>query len=143
MKENEPNIELAEKLVELRIATRSATMCENVSGKNKNTLSLKTKILFLLKNDSLPPIDIMTTLHLAKTNLALLTGEMEREGLITKDKQLRDKRLVYYSITDKGKEYLNARLDIIESALKKAFHGDEYDKAFKALSEAVAVLSFL
>lgn len=134
---------LAEKLVELRIATRSATMCESISGKTKNTLSLKTKILFLLKDESLPPVDIMTTLHLAKTNLALLTTEMAKEGLITKDKQQSDKRSVYYSITDSGKEYLNARLEIIESTLKKAFNDEEYDKAFKALDEAVNVLSFL
>lgn len=134
---------LSEKLVELRIATRSATMCESMSGKSKNTLSLKTKILFLLKEKSLPPVDIMTTLHLAKTNLALLTTEMASEGLITKDKQQYDKRVIYYSITDAGKEYLNARLDIIEAALRKAFPGEEYEKAFKALDEAVDVLSFL
>ena len=134
---------LSEKLVELRIATRGATMCESVSGKPKNTLSLKTKILFLLKDKSLPPVDIMTTLHLAKTNLALLTGEMAGEGLITKDKQQFDKRVVYYSITEAGKEYLEARLSTIETALKKAFPGEEYDKAYKALDEAVDVLSFL
>ena len=134
---------LAEKLVELRIATRSATMCESVSGKPKNTLSLKTKILFLLKDKSLPPVDIMTTLHLAKTNLALLTSEMAKEGLITKDRQQYDKRVVYYSLTDAGKAYLDARLSTIEAAMKKAFPAEEYDKAYKALDEAVDVLSFL
>lgn len=134
---------LAEKLVELRIATRGATMCESVNGKPKNTLSLKTKILFLLKDKNLPPLDIMTTLHLAKPNLALLTGEMAQEGLIVKEKQNYDKRAVYYSITDQGKEYLNARLSIIEAALKKAFDDEEYAKAYAALDEAVNVLSFL
>lgn len=134
---------LSEKLVQLRIATRGATMCESVNGKQKNTLSLKTKILFLLKDKELPPIDIMTSLHLAKTNLALLTGEMARDGLISKDKQARDKRIVYYSLTDKGREYLEARLNIIESTLKKAFNDEEYAKAFAALDEAVNVLSFL
>lgn len=134
---------LSEKLVELRIATRGATMCESVNGKPKNTLSLKTKILFLLREKSLPPLDIMTTLHLAKTNLALLTTDMAKEGLIIKEKPPADKRTVYYSITEEGKAYLNARLDIIESALKKAFDDEEYQKAYKALDEAVDVLSFL
>ena len=134
---------LAEKLVELRIATRGATMCESVNGKPKNTLSLKTKILFLLKDKNLPPLDIMTTLHLAKPNLALLTGEMAQEGLSVKEKQNYDKRAVYYSITDQGKEYLNARLSIIEASLKKAFDDEEYAKAYAALDEAVNVLSFL
>lgn len=136
-------MDLSEKLVELRIATRGATMCESVNGKPKNTLSLKTKILFLLKDKSLPPVDIMTTLRLAKTNLAFLTTEMAKEGLITKDKQSRDKRIIYYSITDEGKKYLKARLDIIEASLKKAFSDEEYKKAFAALDEAVNVLSFI
>lgn len=134
---------MSEKLVELRIATRSATMCESVNGKPKNTLSLKTKILFLLKDKSLPPIDIMTTLHLAKTNLALMTTEMAREGLITKDKQQFDKRVIHYSITELGKEYLNVRLATIENALSKAFPGDEYNIAYEKLAGAVNVLSFL
>ncbi len=134
---------LSEKLVELRIATRGATMCESMNGKAKNTLSLKTKVLFLLKDKSLPPTDLMTALHLAKTNLALLAGEMARDGLITKDKQEYDKRAVYYSITDLGKEYLGARLSAIENSLLKAFPGKEYDKALKTLSEAVNILSFL
>lgn len=134
---------LAEKLVQLRIATRGVTMCESLNGKQKNTLSLKTKILFLLKDNDLPPIDIMTSLHLAKTNLALLTGEMARDGLITKEKQARDKRIIYYSLTDKGRDYLEARLQIIETALKKAFGKEEYDKAYETLDEAVNVLSFL
>lgn len=134
---------LSEKLVQLRIATRGVTMCESMNGKQKNTLSLKTKILFLLKDKDLPPIDIMTSLHLAKTNLALLTSEMARDGLITKDRQARDKRIIYYSLTDKGRSYLEARLNIIESTLQKAFNNEEYNKAYAALDEAVNVLSFL
>ena len=118
-------------------------MCESLAGKPKHTLSLKTKILFLLKDRSLPPVDIMSVLHLAKTNLALLTGEMAQEGLITKDKQKHDKRIIYYSITDEGRNYLNARLETIEATLAKAFKDEEYDKAYDALSEAVDVLSFL
>ncbi len=134
---------LSEKLVELRIATRGATMCESLSGKPKNTLSLKTKILFLLKDRSLPPIDIITTLHLAKTNLALLTSEMAREKLITKDKPQYDKRVIVYSITDLGREYLNARLSAIENTLNKAFDGEEYAKAYETLSDAVNILSYI
>lgn len=134
---------LSEKLVELRIATRSATMCESVNGKSKNTLSLKTKILFLLKDKSLPPLDLMTTLHLAKTNLALITTEMAKENLITKDRSERDKRSLYYSITDEGKKYLALRLDAIEETLKKAFNDEDYAHTFDVLSEATDVLSFL
>lgn len=135
---------LSEKLVDLRIATRGATMCETACGKNKNTLSLKTKILFLLRNKSLQPIDLLTSLKLAKANLALLTTEMAKEGLIQKDKQNYDKRVVAFSITDKGREYLETRLSVIENSLKKAFPtAEEYNSATKALDAATDVLSFL
>lgn len=93
---------LSEKLVDLRIATRGATMCETACGKNKNTLSLKTKILFLLRNKSLQPIDLLTSLKLAKANLALLTTEMAKEGLIQKDKQNYDKRVVAFPLPTKA-----------------------------------------
>ena len=77
---------ISEYIVKLRIATRSATMCENVGGKNKNTLSLKTKILFLLKDKALSPSDIMSILHLSKTNLAILMNSMVSENLVSKIK---------------------------------------------------------
>lgn len=119
-------------------------MCETACGKNKNTLSLKTKILFLLRNKSLQPIDLLTSLKLAKANLALLTTEMAKEGLIQKDKQNYDKRVVAFSITDKGREYLETRLSVIENSLKKAFPtAEEYNSAAKALDAATDVLSFL
>ena len=136
-------MDLSEKLIELRIATRGATMCESVGGKAKNTLSLKTKILFLLKDKSLPPLDLMTTLHLAKTNLALMTSEMARENLIVKERPSHDKRAIYYSITDEGKKYLDARLNTIEESLKKSFSQKEYDAALKTLDKAIGILSFI
>ena len=135
---------MAEKLVQLRIATRAATMCESAGGKTKNTLSLKTKILFLLREKSLQPIDLLTSLKLAKANLALLTTEMAKEGLLQKDKQSFDKRVIAFSITDKGREYLNTRLETIEQSLKKAFpSAEEYNSAAAALESAADVLSFL
>ncbi len=132
---------LSEYIVKLRIATRSATMCENVSGKNKNTLSLRTKILFLLKDKPLAPSDIMSLLHLAKTNLAILMNSMVEEDLVVKIKNSSDKREITYKITDLGLEYLSERLEIIESAARAL--GDDYASAAEKLSEALSVLEFI
>lgn len=46
--------ELAEKIIELRLATRRACMCEGKGRSKKNTLSLKTKVLFLIGKNTLP-----------------------------------------------------------------------------------------
>jgi len=132
---------ISEYIVKLRIATRSATMCENVGGKNKNTLSLKTKILFLLKDKSLSPSDIMSILHLSKTNLAILMNSMVSENLVSKIKNSLDKREIIYKITDEGFAYLNERLQIIESAAKNL--GEDYDVALERLKDALSILEFI
>jgi len=132
---------LSEYVVKLRIATRSATMCENVSGKNKNTLSLKTKVLFLLKDKTLSPSDVMTLLHLSKTNLAILMNTMVEENLVIKTKNSSDKREITYKITEDGRQYLEQRLNIIESYAKSI--GEDYDKAVQTLKEALSVLEFI
>ncbi|MBE5730495.1 MAG: MarR family transcriptional regulator [Clostridiales bacterium] len=142
-KAKEDGMELAQKLVELRIATRGATMCENMYGKSKNTLSLKTKILFLIRDKSLPPSDIISTLHLAKTNVALIAAEMIKEGLIVKEKSELDKRSVWYAITDKGKEYLDSRLRVIEDMLNERYSKKDYQRALKIMSDAIDILSFI
>ncbi|MBQ4049679.1 MAG: winged helix DNA-binding protein [Clostridia bacterium] len=134
-------MKLSEYIVKLRIATRSATMCENVSGKNKNTLSLKTKILFLLRNKPLSPSDFMSILQLSKTNLAILMKSMVEEDLVIKTRNNADKREITYKITDAGIKYLDERLEIIESCAKTL--GEDYDSAIQKLREALSVLEFI
>lgn len=134
-------MKLSEYIVKLRIATRSATMCETVCGKNKNTLSLKTKILFLLRNKSLSPSDLMSILHLSKTNLAILMKNMIEENLVTKTKNTSDKREIIYKITDLGTKYLDERLEIIETCAKSM--GEDYDSAIQKLRDALSVLEFI
>lgn len=135
-------MKLAEKIVSLRIATRCATMCESVGGKRNNTLSLKTKILFLLSARPLTPSDLMTMLQLLKTNLAILTSGLVSEGLIVKEKAGGDGREIIYYITPAGKSYLNERLEVIETAAAKALK-DDYDKAAAAMDEALRYLEYI
>lgn len=135
---------ISEKIVELRIATRRACMCENTDKKKKNTLSLKTKILFLLKDKNLMPCDIISMLQIAKTNLAIMTSQMADEGLIHKIKSDFDKREITYEITDEGRAYLARRLDIIENAFKNILTDEtEYESAVSKVDEVLSLLSFL
>ena len=77
--------DLAKGIIALRLATRRACMCEGKGQTKKNTLSLKTKVLFLIA-EGCSPRDIIACLMIAKTNLALLTRDMATEGLIVKTK---------------------------------------------------------
>lgn len=133
---------LADYIVRLRIATRAATLCESsVNGKSMNSITLKTKILYLLKESSLTPSDIMSILHLAKTNLAILANSMIKDGLMIKTHSAADKREIAYNITEKGIEYLNERLDVIENSASNI--DEDYDDACAKLADALNVLEFI
>ena len=133
--------DLAQKIIELRLATRRACMCEGRDQSKKNTLSLKTKPLFLI-DKGCSPKEIIAALVIAKTNLALLTKDMAAEGLIVKTKGTLDRREVYYSLTDNGKKYLNERLFIIEEGVKSNFvTEDGYLEAIALLEKAADIIN--
>lgn len=115
-------------------------MCEGGGSKKKNTLSLKTKVLFLIEK-GYSARDIVSALMIAKTNLALITAELCSEGLITKTKGSIDRREIELALTEDGYRYLAEREDAIEEEIGFYFGSEEeYDDAVAALSRAIAVL---
>ena len=125
--------ELADNIIKLRLATRKVCMCEGDA--KKSTISLKTKVLALIER-GLSTREILLTLMIAKTNLALLTKEMAFEGLIEKSKGESDRREVRYSITKTGTEYLNERKKAIEESVSVS----DRDKAIELICEATKLL---
>ncbi len=125
--------ELADNIIKLRLATRKVCMCEGDA--KKSTISLKTKVLALIER-GLSTREILLTLMIAKTNLALLTKEMAFEGLIEKSKGESDRREVRYSITKTGTEYLNERKKAIEESVSVS----DRDKAIELINEATKLL---
>ena len=105
--------ELAKSIIALRLSTRRACMCEGKGNTKKNTLSLKTKVLFLI-SEGCGVKQIIASLFIAKTNLALLTRDMAEEGLIVKTKGSADRREVNFALTELGRAYLAERLAAIE-----------------------------
>ena len=105
--------ELAKSIIALRLSTRRACMCEGKGNTKKNTLSLKTKVLFLI-SEGCGVKQIIASLFIAKTNLALLTRDMAEEGLIVKTKGAADRREVNFALTELGRAYLDERLAAIE-----------------------------
>lgn len=105
--------ELAKSIIALRLSTRRVCMCEGKGNTKKNTLSLKTKVLFLI-SEGCGVKQIIASLFIAKTNLALLTRDMAEEGLIVKTKGSADRREVNFALTELGRAYLDERLAAIE-----------------------------
>ena len=135
---------ISEKIIELRLATRKATMCENTGNYKKNTLNLKTKILFLLRNREMTPDEIISILLIAKPNLTILTSSMIEEGLINKEKKSTDKREISFSITQKGLSYLEKRLDYIDNIFDKVIDNeDTFNKISAEIDDLVNLISFI
>lgn len=105
--------ELAKSIIALRLSTRRVCMCEGKGNTKKNTLSLKTKVLFLI-SEGCGVKQIIASLFIAKTNLALLTRDMAEEGLIVKTKGSADRHEVNFALTELGRAYLDERLAAIE-----------------------------
>ena len=131
---------LSDKIVKLRLETRRICMCEG--EKSTATMTIKTKALYLIQNN-ITPNEIINTLNIAKTNLAILAHDMINEGLIIKKTNLNDKRQISYSITPKGQMELNQKLSIIENRIKKVTNEKEYNEQLKKFDELLNFLSFI
>lgn len=130
---------LAELIIELRLATRRMCMCEGKAGARKSTLSLRTKVLYLIAHDC-SAREIAARLHIAKTNLAQLTTSMAADGLIDKTQGDLDRREVLFSITEKGKSYLDERLRAIDENAEPWLGGAGAEENAELIGRVVELL---
>lgn len=102
------NTKLQEQIVELRILLQS--VCDGFDTQQlnkKSTLTMRTKVLYVIhKYPSCPPSTLISSLGIAKSNLALLCKSLCDDGVIEATKGNRDQRNVYYTITPKGEREL-------------------------------------
>ena len=134
--------DIADKIIELRLNTRRVCMCEGDKNK-KSTITLKTTVLFLIAQ-GLSTKDIILSLGIAKTNLALLTSSLSDEGLIIKKQKIDDKREKSYTLTEKGKQHLVSVKEKINLAFKTVITNDEeFDDAVSKIDEVLSLMSFI
>lgn len=96
----------AEKIVEIE------SLLENLIKKNRDGSILRMKILFFsdLYQD-LSISMIIEKLGIKKTNFALMSAALEKEGCLVIKKSNMDRRCRVIELTDKGREELNNYLD--------------------------------
>ena len=134
--------DIADKIIELRLNTRRVCMCEGEKNK-KSTITLKTKVLFLIAQ-GLSTRDIIWSLAIAKTNLALLTSSLSDEGLIVKKQKANDKREKSYALTEKGKQHLASVREKINLAFKTVITNDEeFENAEQKINDVLDLMSFI
>lgn len=143
MNEDDVYYEIAGRIIKLRIATRQTCMCE--ADGDKPLLSLKTKTLYLLsKQERVSPQEIMQSLKILKPNMTTLANELETEELLEKSRGIIDRRSISYSITEKGKEYLNKRLAVLAKALVGIFDArEDYNYIISKIDEVLNFMAFI
>lgn len=122
-------MDICDSLINLRIAL--TTTCDGFSLTNSNKdilLSSRIKVLHCLNYKDMMPSELIETLGIAKSNLANLSKSLISEGVIDSYKSTRNQRNIYYRITDKGLNELNA----YKVSLKKVF-GEKYKEQFDEL----------
>lgn len=80
----------------------------NIGG---DEFAVKDKVLYLIgANGSLSPSFLIKKLHIAKSNIAKLCKQLIMEKLIYSRQDIKDKRIVFYSLTDIGEQYMYKKL---------------------------------
>jgi len=101
-------------------------------------------ILFLLsRQDGLTQRQISEFLAKDKAAITRLLNALEKEGLVKRDHDSEDRRIVRSHLTPKGKQALEEILPAFQSFFAEIFEGvdpDEFDVARKVLRQIIANL---
>ena len=136
------NLELARNIMKLRILSSNACESFEKQMNKKNLLTTKVRILFLIDEyKTVSPTFLIDRLYVAKSNIALFCKQLLLEGLITSSQDLIDKRIIYYCLTQKGKEFLKSKLSFIQDNLDSAVDTDTKKKLNESMSYVNKVLS--
>ena len=116
-----------EKLIEIE------ALLENLMKRQKDGGILRIKILFFCSiYQNLSVSMIIDKLGIKKTNFALMTAELEKEGCIVIKKSNLDRRCRFVELTEKGRKELDDYLKELDKSLGNTT--PEVDKAVDILS---------
>ena len=136
------NLDLARNIMRLRILSSNACESFEKQMNKKNLLTTKVRILFLIDEyKSVSPTFLIDRLYVAKSNIALFCKQLLLEGLITSSQDLIDKRIIYYCLTPKGKEFLKSKLSFIQDNIDAAVDADAKKKLNESMDYVNKILS--
>ena len=132
---------LGNDLVELNILL--TTTCEgfDIIKKNKNNIvDSKLKLLYLIKDKPESPSNLIEKIGLAKSNLTILCNNMIKEGLLKKTNDTLDRRIIFYSLTPKGRKMLEDETNSIKEHFEKVL---AYKNNMREIRETIEKLNKL
>lgn len=111
--EVEMNSSFAKNIIELKLV--SDRIAEG-KGKGAGVFTVRYQLLYLISSkEKISPQELIEELKMAKSNLALITRKMIKEGVITSFKEEGNRKQIYYRITPTGKKELKSKMDAINN----------------------------
>ncbi len=136
------NYALSKSLIEARMMLEN--LCDGFqkeSANKKTTLTAKVKLLFELeKEEKVSPKVLIEKIGIAKSNLAILANGMIANSLIEKVQDSSDKRVIYYKITEKGKEELEKSLKLINEQITNSLKASKAKVLKKQMDATIKLL---
>ena len=133
------NLRLAKNIMLARILTQNA--CESSEERNrKKLLTVKVRTLFLIgEYGEVSPSLLIDKLFIAKSNLALICKQLLTEGLIETSQDLEDKRIIYYNLTSKGKDFLDDKLKAIQKNVSECsdYNAEEFADSLEKINKVL------
>lgn len=126
----------------IELICRLQNLCEGFDESSKSVLiSAKFKAMLVIESAGrISPSLIIDRIGLAKSNVALLCSGLVEEGLIEREKDELDNRVIFYKLTKSGEKWLEETLEKIDSNFKKQL---AYKKKFKEINDIVKQLGSL
>ena len=136
------NLDLAKNIVKTKILTQNACESFDKSHNKKDSLPINIKILYMIQDyGKVSPTLLIDKLYIAKSNLALMCKQLIADGLIESQQDLVDRRIIYYSLTEKGAEYLGTKLIGIQKNIEKTMSQEDLEQLNTHLQQINKILS--
>ncbi len=108
-------------------------LCDNSKGKDFN-FKVKGKhfiLGYLNENGKTKSLDLAKALDVSTARIAVILNDLEKEGLVLREKDEKDKRITYISLTQKGtfvvtndkKHVLNVLDNVIKKTSEEELNG--------------------
>lgn len=124
------NSSFAKSIIELKLQVDKI-----IESQNMGAFTAKYKMLYLIMfHAETSPQQLISSLNMAKSNLAQLAKKLVQEGLINQVKEVNNKKQIYYIISEKGKKELLAKMNKINNINVKK---DEVIECLKKLSKTL------
>lgn len=109
-----------------------------LKGAGTDKFDIKLKVLHLIdKNEHATPNLLIDKLGMARSNLAIMCNKLVKNGLIEKHKESLNKKEIFYTITQEGKDLLNASYAKADQNFAKLRNKNKISKLAQDLSKLI------